>query len=66
MTGRVSDNLLEKSEYRVEVEVEKYYQKAIGIIVKNRELFDAIYEELLKKETLTYKDIAVIRERINQ
>lgn len=66
MTGRVSDNLLEKSEYRVEVEVEKYYQKAVGIIVKNRELFDAIYEELLKKETLTYKDIAVIRERINQ
>ena len=44
--------------------IEKKYNLAKQIILENRALFDAILNELLEKGTLTYKDIARIRQSV--
>ena len=44
-------------------EMDRLYQEAKRIVVENRNLLDAITEELLAKKTLTYKDIKEIREK---
>ena len=53
-----------RHETMVEANIESYYQKACRIIADNRELFDAVYAELMEKKTLTYRDIARIRESL--
>ena len=64
--GRVSDDYIVRREHRIELAMEKYYQKAVEIIVENRALFDALLAEVLEKETLTYKDIAEIRAHFSE
>lgn len=59
-----SDNIRGRREMIAEADAMGYYKKACRIIVENRDLFDAILEELMEKKTLTYKDIARIREKL--
>lgn len=51
-------------EMRVRTELEKYYQKTKRILAENRPFLDKITEELAAHNTLTYKDIATIREEL--
>ena len=49
---------------RYAYKMEEFYMKAKRLIIENRTFFDAVVEELLNKELLTYKDIAEIRARV--
>ena len=42
-----------------------YYTKTKQILFRNREFLETVIEQLIEKKTLTYKDIAAIRERVN-
>ena len=44
-------------------ELSRYYLKTKQILGKNREFLEAIIEMLLEKKTISYKDIAPIREK---
>lgn len=44
-------------------EVARYYQKTKQIIMQNRAFLDALIEQVIEKKTLTYKDIAPLREK---
>ena len=59
-----SNFILERIERRCADKMIELYAKAKKLIIENREFFDALVEELLEKETLTYKDIAEIRARV--
>jgi len=60
----ISDGMMAKREQAMESIVNESYRKAKTIIFENRKLFDAIYKEVLKKETLTFVDIKEIREKV--
>ena len=47
----------------VGTELSRYYLKTKQILGKNREFLEAIIEKLLEKKTISYKDIAPIREK---
>lgn len=47
----------------VATELSRYYIKTKNLLGKNREFLEAIVEKLLEKKTLSYKDIAPIREK---
>ena len=50
--------------HRITYELERYYRQARQIIVENRTFLDAVTDALIAKRTLTFKDIAEIRDRI--
>ncbi len=59
-----SDRLKNRTETRAEMILDQYYEKARRIIAENRPLFNELLEELMEKKTLTYRDIARIREKV--
>lgn len=46
-------------------EMARYYFKTKQLLIQNRDFLMALIEELTEKKTLTYKDIAPIREQFN-
>jgi len=60
-----SGYLLETRDRAITKEMEKYYRQAKKILIENSDLLDAITQELIKKKTLTHKDILHIREKGN-
>lgn len=56
-----SNDLLSRKEMLVFSELEKYYQEAKKMLIANREFLDKVVEQLVKKETLTGKDLKEIR-----
>ena len=54
----------EKKEQLIASEVARYYQIAKKIIVENRDFLDAVVEALLDHNTITYREMESIRERI--
>ncbi len=56
-----SNDLLSRKENNVFDEIEKYYQDAKKILVENRDFLNAVAQELVKKITLTQKDIKEIK-----
>ena len=59
-SGYTREELTRRRVYKLE----ELYTRAKRLIIENREFFDAMVEELLEKETLTYKDIAEIRKKM--
>ena len=55
------------SEQRIAVstELERYYNQARMILIKNCDFLDAVTDALLKRETLLYSDIQSIKNRLN-
>ena len=53
--------LLEKRETFVHAEIDRYYQKAKQLIASNRNFFDEIVRQLMKKKTLASEDIKIIQ-----
>ena len=51
----------EKRTYLISCEIEKYYQRARRILIENRDFLLAVTDALLKKQTLTCRDIKDIR-----
>ena len=47
----------------IAMEMERYYQMAKKLLIENRVFLDAMISELVKKQTLTCKDIVKIREK---
>ena len=47
----------------IAMEMERYYQTAKKLLIENRVFLDAIKVELVEKQTLTCKDVALIREK---
>jgi len=58
---RVSNFTMENRDRIVAKQVEQYYECAKRIVIEHRPFLDAMVEELINKETLTYKDIRNIR-----
>ena len=56
-----SKQKLDKTDYLVAYEMERYYQEAKRLLVENRDFLESVTDELLKNEWLTYKDIAKIK-----
>ena len=56
-----SQYLLEKRDRLIASELERYYQTAKRLIISNRPFFDRLLDELMKKQTLTCRDIERIR-----
>ena len=59
--NEASEFLREKKDRMVTSEVDGYYRRAKRIIAENRALFDKIVCELIKRKTLTCRDIARIK-----
>ncbi len=64
--NEASQDLFSNKDKKIQTTIEKQYNLAKKIIIENRPFFDAIVEELLKKETITYKDIARIRKKVEK
>lgn len=47
--------------YRITHDIERYYQQARKILIRNRDFLDDITDALLQKKTITFKDIENIR-----
>ena len=58
-----SENLMGRSETVIHSEMEKARAKARGIIIKNRNFFELIRDELMEKRVLLYSDIQRIRQQ---
>lgn len=58
-----SEYLLEMKDRMIAMEMERYYQMAKKLLIENRVFLDAMISELVKKQTLTCKDIVKIREK---
>ena len=50
--------------HRITYELERYYSQVKKLLINNRDFLDAVIEELVSKQTLTFKDIADIRGRL--
>jgi cell division protease FtsH len=61
-SNRVFDHL----DDAVGTELTRYYIKTKQMLGKNRAFLEAIIEKLIEKKTLSYKDIAPIREKFIQ
>ena len=59
-----SNDLYEKRDNKIAEDMQLYYNKAKEILFKNRELLDSVANELLEKETITYKEIQEIKSEI--
>ncbi len=62
--GDVSNDTKALSDQKVAVETERYYQEAKRIVAENRLFVGAVMAGLLEKRILTQKEIAVIRDSI--
>ena len=56
-----SNRLLENSERRASELVEKLYRKAQDLLRENKEFFEKVVDELMIKDTLTFRDIQRLR-----
>ena len=61
-----SQHLLEAKDRLIASEVARYYQEAKRILVENRGFLDAVVDELLEHETITYRDMQRIKTRTQQ
>lgn len=61
-SGGISSELLERKTIAVELEMERYYQKAKQILINNRSFLDNVANELAKKQILLSSDIQRLRE----
>ena len=59
-----SDYWNSSKNYRITYELERYYKQAKKILIENRAFLDDVIEALLSKQTLTFKDIAQIRDQL--
>ena len=59
-----SEHLLKKKDMMIASEVERLYKQAKKIIIENRGFLDAVAQELIKKKTITYRDMQEIRSRL--
>ena len=50
-----------KIETVVHAELERYMQKARGILMQHKEFLDKLTKELIQKETLLYSDVQRIK-----
>ena len=57
-----SGYLLEMKDRMIAMEMERYYQIAKKLLIENRVFLDAMMSELVKKQTLTCKDVIKIHE----
>lgn len=57
-----SDRMLEYFETAKEIEIARYYVKTKQFLSQNRKFLEACVEKLIEKRTLSYKDIATLRE----
>ena len=62
--GNPSGYLLEKKDRIIAFEVNRYYQEAKKIIAENRRFLDEMVAALMENQTITYKDIQEIKQRI--
>lgn len=51
--------------HRITYELERYYRQAKKLLIDNRDFLDAVIEALVSKQTLTFRDIREIRDRVN-
>jgi cell division protease FtsH len=61
--NETSQKVYDHLDNAVGTELSRYYLKTKQILGKNREFLEAIIEMLLEKKTISYKDIAPIREK---
>ena len=61
-----SDYLLENGDRRISAVIERLYAEAKNIIMENRNFLDTIVMGLLEKDTLTFRDIQRIRQKLGQ
>ena len=54
--------MLEYFETAKEIEIARYYVKTKQFLSQNRKFLEACVEKLIEKRTLSYKDIATLRE----
>ena len=57
-----SDHMFEYFETAKEIEIARYYVKTKQFLSQNRKFLEACVEKLIEKRTLSYKDIATLRE----
>ena len=57
-----SGDLLNRTNIAVNLEMERYYQKAKQIIIENRECLDRVAKELMDKRVLLSSDIQRLME----
>ena len=50
--------------HRITYELERYYRQAKKLLIDNRDFLDAVIEALVSKQTLTFRDIREIRDRV--
>jgi len=60
---QTSSNVFDHLDNAVGTELSRYYLKTKQMLGRNRSFLEAIIEKLLEKKTLSYKDIAPIREK---
>ena len=58
-----SSNVLNHLDDAKSVELSRYYFKAKQILMQNRGFLEALIEQIIEKKTITYKDIAPLREK---
>ena len=58
-----SNEVSARRDMQMSIEMEKFYEKAKLILIKNRGLLDAIAKELVEKKTLLNKDVQLIKEK---
>lgn len=62
----LSDHMKFQQDGIVALEMDRYYKKAKEILIKNRNLLDAIVKELKEKKTLLGSDIQIIKNNIKK
>ena len=58
-----SENVYTHLDSATGCEVSRYYLKTKQILIKNRRFLESFVEELTEKGTLSYKDIAKIKDK---
>ncbi len=59
-----SDQWQKNRTYRVTCEMERYYRRAKKILIDNRQFLDAVAVALVEKQTITFREIAQIKEQL--
>ena len=65
MNQKSSPALMERKEMQIYTEMERYYQLAKKLLIRNRAFLDAIAKALVEKKTIIAKDIVAIKESCN-
>lgn len=60
----ISNYLLEKKDRTIASEMDRLYKQAKKILIENRDFFDDVVENLIEKETITYRDMEIIRRKL--